>query len=117
MKSSHIKSTLISKPPKVLVVSLQRVIFSMGIKNHNVVNFKVNLNLDAYVDSKVYSKRVNYELKSIINHKGNLKSGHYTSTVKIKTKWYEFDDNKISECKYIPEKSNEAYTFFYVLKT
>lgn len=113
-KSKHIKKTKISSFPNVLIVSLQRVVFDLGIKNYNYVSFDKTLDLSEISINPWHEKGTKYELKAIINHEGNLKSGHYTAFIEINSKWYEFDDSKITEIPVLRLRSNEAYTFFYV---
>lgn len=38
-----------------------------------------------------------YRLKGVIVHQGLSEAGHYFSLVKINKKWYEFNDNQITE--------------------
>ena len=54
-----------------------------------------------------------YKLINVINHKGNINSGHYFSYVNIKGDWYEFNDNfcgPINTMKYV---SSTAYVLIY----
>ena len=50
-----------------------------------------------------------YNIKSTINHYGNLYDGHYNANILINEKWYNIDDNVINE-----NANNEnSYILFY----
>ena len=42
-------------------------------------------------------KKCVYELSGVIIHSGVAEAGHYYSYIKIKDKWYEFNDIRIKE--------------------
>lgn len=44
--------------------------------------------------------KINYNLKGIIIHEGDVNYGHYFSFIKINTKWFKFDDLKVDEIEF-----------------
>lgn len=111
--------------PKVLVIHLSRFYYDLTKKNSSIITYPLILQM-ALKNHKV----AKYRLYGIVNHTGNLISGHYTSLINkdydhsLKTneqKWYYFDDevvkgennhgdmdngiNKVS--------SKDAYVLFY----
>lgn len=58
-----------------------------------------------------------YDLYGIINHTGSIENGHYTSIIKIDTKWILFDDSRYEEIKNKKELiSEKAYILVYISK-
>ncbi|XP_041840858.1 uncharacterized protein LOC121639603 [Melanotaenia boesemani] len=62
-----------------------------------------------------------YELYAYVEHFGDLRFGHYTSTIKSQenNKWYHFNDTRVTELTYklfqldLTERSPGAYLLFY----
>eukprot|EP00121_Abeoforma_whisleri_P007845 Awhi_evm1s7176 len=57
-----------------------------------------------------------YDLVSVSNHHGGLHGGHYTAYCKNHrdSKWYHFDDSRVSEVDEKEVKENDdAYVLFY----
>lgn len=57
-----------------------------------------------------------YDLFAVVLHTGTLNGGHYTSVVKNKESWYEFNDDRVFKIqKHETNKivSNHAYILFY----
>lgn len=85
--------------PKVLVIHLSRFFYDLTKKNNTIITYPFILNI-ALKNHKVNK----YRLYGIVNHSGNLISGHYTSLINknyehsLKTdeqKWYYFDDEVV----------------------
>ena len=109
---THIKKSYFSYLPEILIISLQRYNMKKNKKNNIFVDFVPNLNINKYADKDLCNFK-KYKLINVINHKGNINSGHYFSYVNIKGKWYEFNDNycgPIHTMKYISET---AYILIY----
>ena len=55
-----------------------------------------------------------FDLMGVINHYGNMNSGHYTSYCKSSKGeiWYECNDSVVSELK-TPVKTSSAYILVY----
>jgi len=96
------KKIIITKVPKQLIIVLKRY-SSTGTKVISEIE----------IPEVIYIKEGNevktYNIKSTVNHYGNLYDGHYTASVKINESWYSIDDNVINEGK---DNSN-AYILFY----
>lgn len=88
-------------------------------KNTRFIDFTHDLNLVKYFFSTNKSKEkisASYKLKSIINHSGNLQSGHYWCFQKYANKWYKCNDTSISEVAKIDENIKQnAYILVYGL--
>ena len=56
-----------------------------------------------------------YDLFAVANHYGSLMFGHYTAYYKnsIKNKWYEFNDNSMTEIDESNVLTPNAYVLFY----
>ena len=109
---THIKKSFFSHLPDILIISLQRYNMKKNTKNDIPVDFVPNLNLNKFADKELCNFQ-KYKLINVINHKGNINSGHYFSYVNIKGDWYEFNDNfcgPINTMKYI---SSTAYVLIY----
>jgi hypothetical protein len=55
-----------------------------------------------------------FDLYAVINHFGNLNSGHYTSFVKIDNQWFDFDDSIFNSCHKDKIINKNAYILFYI---
>lgn len=60
-----------------------------------------------------------YDLYGVINHKGNLITGHYTAACRVpvgkgKEAWYDFNDEHVTKIASTQELTPNAYILFYV---
>lgn len=87
--------------PNILVIHLSRFFYDLTKKNETMINYP--LILDVVLKN---NKVARYRLYGIVNHFGNLVSGHYTSLVNKhlsheirggKQKWYYFDDEVVKK--------------------
>ena len=113
----HKKEMKISRPPEILILSLQRINETTKKKNDCPVIFREDLNIYDYIDHELgYDKECDYTLISIINHVGNMDVGHYYTYIKPlgATKWFEFNDSSVKAIT--PNKSvfSYAYALIYV---
>ena len=60
--------------------------------------------------------RHSYELYAVSNHMGSLGGGHYTAYCKENSKWYCFDDVRVSQVDSRRIISAEAYVLYFVRK-
>nr|XP_043878032.1 ubiquitin carboxyl-terminal hydrolase 7-like isoform X1 [Solea senegalensis] len=106
--------------PEVLTLLLKRFDYDYSCRRH-VKN-------DCIVDVPFVlqiPKNQMYELFAVVEHFGDLRSGHYTATIKSQDdeRWYNFDDNSVKLLDYQPfqtdktEKYHNAYLLFYRKKT
>ena len=64
-------------------------------KLNDYFEFPFELNMERWMNEK--DKKCVYELSGVIIHSGVAEAGHYYSYIKIKDKWYEFNDIRIKE--------------------
>tara|TARA_Y100000991_G_C21937092_1_gene333509 strand:+ start:266 stop:1204 length:939 start_codon:yes stop_codon:yes gene_type:complete len=106
---AYIKQTsLETRLPNYLMLSLVREGYS--IKEAKTSYNKKEINFSQVLEVKLEEESKKYNLEAIICKSGKTKSGHYWSYVKIKNKWYEFNDSSVSEVSFTKilskEKSN-----------
>ncbi|KAL3232542.1 Uncharacterized protein RNJ44_04458 [Nakaseomyces bracarensis] len=111
--------------PPVLIIHLSRFYYDLTKKNDTVVSYPLVLNI-VLKNEEV----VKYKLYSIVNHTGNLISGHYTSLVNKDPqhnlgvddqKWFYFDDEVVKAEKshgnydrgVLKVSSKNVYVLFY----
>lgn len=111
--------------PKTLIIHLSRFYYDLTKKNNTVVSYPLILNI--VIKS---NQTVKYRLYGVVNHTGNLISGHYTSLVNKELhhslnsneqKWYYFDDEVVKEERNHGDvkngiskiSSSDAYVLFY----
>ena len=117
-KRVHDKEIKISRPPNILILSLQRINERTKRKNNCVVQFPEELNIRKYIDKECgHGNEDEYELYGIGNHSGTINFGHYFAYIKLNDKaWYEFNDSMVSKIGRINTSSERAYTLFYKKK-
>lgn len=80
------------------------------------VNFPiVNLDMRPYLHKDCTSEVSTYDLTAVICHHGTVGGGHYTSFAKhdISGKWFEYDDQLVTEVSADVVQNCEAYVLFY----
>ena len=113
--SSHKKEIKISRPPEILILSLQRIDEKQEKLGYKV-KFPLILDIYQYVDHDCgYDKECKYNLFGIVNHVGNIDYGHYFSFVKIGNRdWFQFNDHEVNNIKKISDCSEDVYALFYL---
>lgn len=104
--------------PEMLCVHLKRFRhdLSYSSKISSPVNFPlVGLDMRPYLHKECKSKVSTYDLTAVICHHGTVGGGHYTSFAKheISGKWFEFDDQLVTEVSPEVVQNCEAYVLFY----
>ncbi|XP_030609149.1 ubiquitin carboxyl-terminal hydrolase 47-like [Archocentrus centrarchus] len=102
--------------PDVLILLLKRFEFNY----HHMKYIKINCSVDVPETLQI-PKNMTYELYAVVDHFGDLRSGHYTATIKTQEKheerWYQFNDTRVTLLDYQPlqvhKKSQSAYLLFY----
>ena len=111
------------KFPKILIIHFKRF-RSENEKNDSLIDFNEEIDLTQYNNKGLNGK---YILNGVINHTGNLKSGHYIAICKhhLCNRWIQFNDTDVKE---LPEgvsynnlvnnnipsiPKGEAYILFY----
>ena len=114
----HNKEIKISRPPTILILSLQRIDPATRKKNECFVSFPQVLDLSEYVDQELNSDKPKpiYTLFAVVNHAGNMDYGHYFSYIKLYNKqdWYEFNDSSVKNIGNKIESFPYAYALFYI---
>ncbi|XP_047465322.1 probable ubiquitin carboxyl-terminal hydrolase creB [Mugil cephalus] len=107
---------VIRNHPEVLMLLLKRFDFNYYYMKY----FKINR-----VVAVPYSLQIpegqTYELYAVVDHFGDLMSGHYAATIKDEPgdRWFRFDDTRVTLFDYQPfqvdntETSRSAYLLFY----
>ena len=70
--------------------------------------------LKDYIDNdliEIYDE-TRYRLFGVSNHAGTMDFGHYYANVKVNDKWYQFNDEMVTECK-MGFEATSAYCLFY----
>ncbi len=104
--------TVIDSFPEILVLHLKR--FQTLYKKNKLIQKKIIkfVNFDQILE--IGSNK--YGLFGIVNHMGEINSGHYTCYGFNKSidKWYSFNDHEVSEVSSLSDmKSSENYIFYY----
>lgn len=112
----HKKELKISRPPEILILSLQRVDLFTGKKLQYKVKFSQQLDLYEFVDHECgYDRECKYDLFGVINHLGSINSGHYYSYIMNENKeWIEYNDSKVREINNFNDCSEAVYALFYM---
>ncbi|XP_068584422.1 uncharacterized protein [Cebidichthys violaceus] len=115
-KSDATMKCVIKHHPEVLMLLLKRFEFDYRymsyVKNNCTVAVPCTLQIP---------ENQTYELYAVVEHFGDLRSGHYTAKIKAQDDegWYKFNDEKVTPLGFQPfqvdnfEKSNSAYLLFY----
>jgi ubiquitin C-terminal hydrolase len=96
--------------PPNLIISLKRYT-SVGAKIISDVDIPETLNIKGTNVSGIKQIFI-YKLVSILNHFGNLYSGHYNTSVKRNSEWYNIDDTLITKIE-LKEHRSTGYILFY----
>ena len=113
-KDSCKKKTTLSRFPKILVLHLKRfqVNGAYQARLNTEISFPEELNLKSFKDV-ASEEEPRYSLQGISHHIGTLYSGHYIAECKYESRWYCFDDSRVSSTE-TPSRSSTAYVLFYV---
>ncbi len=118
-----LKQLQIYKLPRILIIQLKRFknentgFFFFDNKNDVKIDFPIyNLDLTDFIVSNKEKKKYVYDLFAVNQHFGISIGGHYTALCKNGDKWYNFDDEDISEITDKNLVSSNAYLLFYKLK-
>ena len=119
------KCNLIWDSPKVLIILLKRFEYTYtgATKLNNIINFPFNdLDITPYLHANHVSKYKKYNLFAVNNHTNfsnygfnGISFGHYYSYCKNYSngKWYNYDDDKVTEIDEDKITTKHAYMLFY----
>ncbi|XP_054836038.1 ubiquitin carboxyl-terminal hydrolase 33 isoform X2 [Eublepharis macularius] len=104
--------------PEILCIHLKRfrheLMFSTKIGTH--VSFPLEgLDLQPFLAKDNPAQIVTYNLLSVICHHGTASNGHYIAYCRnnLNNRWYEFDDQSVTEVPESMVQNAEAYVLFY----
>ncbi|XP_053103903.1 ubiquitin carboxyl-terminal hydrolase 33 isoform X1 [Hemicordylus capensis] len=104
--------------PEILCIHLKRfrheLMFSTKIGTH--VSFPLEgLDLQPFLAKDSPAQIVIYDLLSVICHHGTASNGHYIAYCRnnLNNRWYEFDDQSVTEVTESTVENAEAYVLFY----
>ncbi|XP_062416818.1 uncharacterized protein LOC134125095 isoform X1 [Pungitius pungitius] len=109
----------IKRHPEVLMLLLKRFEFDYQYMTY----VKSNLNVKVPFTLQIPENQT-YELYAVVDHFGDLRSGHYTATIRSQDDgtWYRFDDRRVSSNQHQPfevddfETSSRPYLLLYRMK-
>ena len=102
----RIQNIKIAYLPQILILSIQRK------NNDSNIKYYDRIDMNELIDNEIYDGSTKFRLYGIINHKGDVNSGHYYNYNFIDGEWFKFDDGVV--LKENPNfNSNEVYTLFY----
>ena len=105
--------------PEVLIIHLKRYSYANEgpTKVQKFISFAETLNLAPFVSEHLPTNEAEYQLSSIIVHRGpRLASGHYYSYVKLPNTnddWFLMDDSNVSGKDWETVNKEQAYLLFY----
>ena len=84
--------------PNILIISINRAFLGKSL-NTSYLQYNETLDLKEYIDSDiVHDKNTTYKLYAVNECSGIIKAfGHCYSYIKIKNKWFKFDDETVKE--------------------
>ncbi|XP_074518453.1 uncharacterized protein LOC141784513 [Halichoeres trimaculatus] len=106
--------------PEVLTLLLKR----FELDYDSMTYFKINCTVRIPHTLQIPENQT-YELYAVVEHFGDLESGHYTACIKSQEedRWFKFDDARVTELEFQPfqsqnfERSDSAYLLFYRKKS
>ncbi|XP_041844274.1 ubiquitin carboxyl-terminal hydrolase 2-like [Melanotaenia boesemani] len=113
--------TCLEKHPEILILHLKR----FGCKGKNQVKLRTNvifsmkLDLTPFLSSSAQNiTSSSYHLYAVVNHSGNLNTGHYTAVCynALTQRWHCFDDEVFREVQDSLVQSPNAYMLLYSRK-
>ncbi|KAL8178429.1 UNVERIFIED_CONTAM: Ubiquitin carboxyl-terminal hydrolase 33 [Gekko kuhli] len=113
-----VKFCKVQRFPEILCIHLKRfrheLMFSTKIGTH--VSFPLEgLDLQPFLAKDSPAQIVTYNLLSVICHHGTASNGHYIAYCRnnLNNRWYEFDDQSVTEVSESAVQNAEAYVLFY----
>ncbi|PVG04291.1 cysteine proteinase [Serendipita vermifera] len=125
LSSEATKQLSIKKLPPVLCIQLKRFEHKSSASKIDIpVKFPVVINMTPYTTAAIGMRdkdaaprdldALNYELFGVINHEGQLNTGHYTNFARHQSEWYRFDDEKVTHATLKEVLNSIPYMCFYV---
>ncbi|XP_070849894.1 ubiquitin carboxyl-terminal hydrolase 48-like [Chaetodon trifascialis] len=90
-KSDATVECVMKRHPEVLMLLLKRFDFDYRYMTYVKINHTVNVPSTLQIP-----ENQTYELYAVVDHFGDLRSGHYTAAVKDEERWYNFNDHRVT---------------------
>ena len=128
-KRSFSKVLRIERIPEYLVISLKRFKYTK-MYNSKIgcpINFPMtDIDLKNYLVENSNERIKVYDLFAVVDHIGNLSSGHYHANIRQKNNWINYNDSRVSKLnktfdtqhayilvyKYVKDRNNNKYFRF-----
>ena len=109
----HSKIIKFNKLGDIIIISIQRINKFLNKKNECIIHFSEDLNMKEFCDETINTNDLNFKLFGIINHIGSIEYGHYFSTIKIDSNWYEFNDSVVRKIPKLDPCNKSVCVLFY----
>jgi len=118
--------------PNVLSIQLKRFEFRQGSRDRSAskidtkVQFPLQLNMLPYTtrgrsadakDSQELNRSCTYDLLSVVEHVGEIDTGHYVTYCRVGEQWFSFNDHKVELAKKSDVLGSRAYLLFYIIRS
>ncbi|KAI5925615.1 ubiquitin carboxyl-terminal hydrolase [Camillea tinctor] len=118
--------------PNVLSIQLKRFEFKQGNRERAAskigtkVQFPMQLNMLPYTtrgrviaerDSQELGRSCTYDLLSVVEHVGEIDTGHYVSYCRVGDQWFSFNDHRVELAKKSDVLNSQAYLLFYIIRS
>ncbi|KAI1080287.1 ubiquitin carboxyl-terminal hydrolase [Whalleya microplaca] len=118
--------------PNVLSIQLKRFEFKQGSRDrvaskiNTEVQFPLQLNMLPYTtrgrmpdakDSQELARSCTYDLLSVVEHVGEIDTGHYVSYCRVGEQWFSFNDHKVELARKSDVLGSQAYLLFYMIRS
>ncbi|KAI0599668.1 ubiquitin carboxyl-terminal hydrolase [Biscogniauxia sp. FL1348] len=118
--------------PNVLSIQLKRFEFKQGSRDRAAakigtkVQFPMQLNMLPYTtrgrapdsrDSQELGRSCTYDLLSVVEHVGEIDTGHYVSYCRVGDQWFSFNDHRVELAKKSDVLNSQAYLLFYIIRS
>jgi ubiquitin carboxyl-terminal hydrolase 22/27/51 len=126
------RHTSIKRLPNVLSIQLKRFEYKQGrhdraaSKIDEPVRFPLQLNMLPYTnrlrnregrEGMELERSCAYDLLSVVEHKGEIETGHYTSYCRVGDQWFKFNDHKVEMATISEVLGAQAYLLFYIIRS
>ncbi|KAI0165074.1 ubiquitin carboxyl-terminal hydrolase [Hypoxylon sp. FL1284] len=117
--------------PNVLSIQLKRFEFKQGSRDRvaskisTKVQFPLQLNMLPYTtlgrspdmkDSQELGRSCTYDLLSVVEHVGEIDTGHYVTFSRVGDQWFSFNDHQVKLAKKSDVLGSQAYLLFYIVR-
>ncbi|RKU44459.1 hypothetical protein DL546_001517 [Coniochaeta pulveracea] len=125
------RQTSIKLLPNVLSIQLKRFEYKQGrneraVKIETPVNFPLSLNMLPYhsqargadiKDQYEKARSCTYDLLSVVEHKGEIDTGHYVTYSRVGDQWFSFNDHRVELATKSDVLNAKAYLLFYIVRS